>query len=371
MRLGFVGAGFVADYYGATLGLHPELSVAAVCDRIPTRAASFADRFGGRVVGDVDALVGADDVDLVVNLTDPRGHAAVSMAAIAAGKHVYSEKPLAMEFGEAAALAAAADRAGVVLACAPCSVLGETAQTMQRALQAGVVGTPLVIYAEMDDGLVPAAPFRRWTSASGLPWPYKDEFEVGCTIEHAAYVLSWLVAWFGPARKVVAHAAVAVPDKVPGERLDLRSPDFSVASIEWPSGVVARLTTGIVAPHDHSLTVVGDRGILSTDETWDYRAKVRSRRLLTIRRRMMLTPVARRHRLVDLGHAEPRTGGAQRMDFCRGPAEVAAAVREHRPCRLGSAFSLHVNELVLAIHASLHGPNVVEATTTFPADLHT
>jgi predicted dehydrogenase len=370
MRLGFVGAGFVADYYGATLGLHPELSVAAVCDHAASRATSFAERFGGRVVADVDAMVSADDVDLVVNLTDPRTHLSVSMAAIAAGKHVYSEKPLAMAFDDAAALAAAADEAGVVLACAPCSVLGETAQTMGAALHAGVVGTPRVVYAEMDDGLVPAAPYRRWASASGLPWPYKDEFEVGCTIEHAAYVLSWLVAWFGPASKVVSYAAVTVPDKIPGETLGMVSPDFSVACIEWPSGVVARLTTGIVAPHDHSLTVVGDRGILYTDETWDYRAKVHSKRLLTIRRRMMLTPVARRHRLVDLGFEAPDTKGAQTMDFCRGPAEVAASIREGRACRIGSAFSLHVNELVLAIHDSLDGPNVIEPTTTFPTDLH-
>ncbi len=91
-----------------------------------------------------------------------------------------------------------------------------------------------------------------------MPWPYKDEFEVGCTLEHAGYYLGWLAAWFGPAVTVTSFASVQVPDKVPGETFAVTSPDFSVACIQFASGVVARLTCSILAPHDHSLKVVGD-----------------------------------------------------------------------------------------------------------------
>lgn len=365
MRIGIVGCGYVADFYAATLPLHPELEVVAVTDLDPGRGRTWASAHGGQVYETADELIADERVDIVVNLTDPRAHYEISKAALSAGKHVYSEKPLAMSFehaGELVELAAAND---LVISCAPCSALGESAQTMGKALRDGVVGDPLVVYAEMDDGLVSAAPYRDWPSSSGLPWPYKDEFEVGCTIEHAAYVLGWLCAFFGPAEKVVAFGSVQVPDKVPGEELDMVSPDFTVGCIQWPSGLVARLTTGIVAPHDHQLTIVGTDGLLFTDETWDYQSPVRSRRRLSIRKRTMLAPVAKRHKLVDLGFGETPKHGLQRMDFARGIAELAASVNEQRPSRLNADFSLHVNEIVLAIHNSLEGPNVVPLQSSF------
>ena len=123
--------------------------------------------------------------------------------------------------------------------------------------------------------------YRKWQSVSGLPWPYKDEFEIGCTLEHAGYYLTWLAAWFGPAATVTSFASVQLPDKLPGESLALDSPDFSVVCIQFASGVVARLTCSIIAPHNHELRVVGDDGVLYTDDCWDYRSPVYSRRMAT------------------------------------------------------------------------------------------
>lgn len=364
-NLGIIGCGYVADYYLATLKLHPEMDVIGLVDRLPERASMLARRYNVPTYPDITSLLAEPKVDLIINLTNPREHFAVSKAALAAGKHVYSEKPLAMTMAEATALVEAAERKGRLIASAPCSVLSETAQTLWRALRNNAVGKVRVVYAEMDDGMVHRMQFRTWQSVSGMPWPYKDEFEVGCTLEHAGYYLTWLAAWFGPASTVTSFASVQVPDKLPGDTLNIDSPDFSVVCIQFASGVVARLTCSILAPHNRRIQVVGDEGVLYTDDCWDYRSPVYSRRMLTIRRKTFLSPFRTRHRLADAPYGRARTKGAQSMDFARGPAEMVAALQEGRTCRLSTRFSLHVNELALAIHyAREHGP-LYKMTTTF------
>lgn len=366
MNVAIVGCGFVADYYLGTLPLHPHLRVAGVHDRQPDRARLLGERHRVPVIDSLQALLADPGIDLVLNLTNPRDHFEVSQAALQAGKHVYSEKPLAMAMSEARTLVDLAAQRGLHLSSAPCSLLGECAQTMWKAIRERVVGEVRVVYAEMDDGMVHRMPYRRWLSASGLPWPYKDEFEVGCTVEHAGYVLSWLAAWFGPARSVTAFASAQVPDKTPGEHLEpADAPDFSVACIQFDSGVVARLTCSILAPHDHAVRVVGDDGVLYTGDTWDYHSPVYSRKMMTIRRRSLLTPWKRRHVVKGSPYGRPGTRGSQAMDFARGPAEMAQAIRAGRSPRLTAQFSLHVNEMVLAIHEATRGGGCVPMTTRF------
>jgi hypothetical protein len=98
----------------------------------------------------------------------------------------------------------------------------------------------------------------RWRSASGAPWPAKDEFETGCTYEHAAYVLSWLAAFFGPAQRVTAYASCRIGDK--GIPVDAMARDFSVGCIEYKDDVVARVTFSTVAPIDKSIMIIGEHG---------------------------------------------------------------------------------------------------------------
>jgi predicted dehydrogenase len=366
MNIAIVGCGYVADLYFATLPLHHELKVVALFDRDGQRSALMSQRYGVVRTESLQALLALPEVELVLNLTNPREHFAVSRAALDAGKHVYSEKPLAMELASAVELVALAERRGLLISCAPCSVLGESAQTLWRAVRERRVGDIRLVYAEMDDGMVHRMPYGDWLSASGLPWPHRDEFETGCTLEHAAYCLSWLVAMFGPARQVTAFSSTRIAEKVPGAVLDPDAPDFSVACIEFAQGVVARLTCSIVAPHDHELRLIGDEGVLSAGEVWDYRAPVARRRLLTLRRKTFLSPLRESLSLPRPPHGRLRRSGVQRMDFARGPAEVAAALREGRACRLSSAFSLHVNELTLAIHHARRDGASYRMTTSCP-----
>ena len=365
MRIAIVGCGFVSDYYLSTLSLHPQLELIGVMDRQQSRAEKFAAMHRVHHYVSLDELLSDDTVELVVNLTNPRDHYAISKAALTRSKHVYSEKPLAMTMTEAHELVDLAKGKSLQISSAPCSLLGETAQTLWKALREEVVGPVRLVYAEMDDGMVHLMPYQKWQSSSGIPWPYKDEFEIGCTLEHAGYYLAWLVAYFGPAESVTSFASIQIPDKQIDEPLNMASPDFSVACIQFKSGVVARLTCSIVAPHDHALNIIGDKGILFTKDAWIYHSPVYSRKMMKIRRKTFLNPIRKRHPLLTGTRGKIKTRGAQSMDFSRGIAEMADAITHQRPSRLAADYSLHILEIALAIHYAREQDSTYAMTTTF------
>lgn len=366
MRVAIVGCGFVADYYARTLPVHPELELVGVMDRDAERAERFARYYSLSRYDSLDELLDDPRVEIVLNLTNPSSHYEVSKRALLAGKHVYSEKPMAMSFDEAKELVELAESKRLQICSAPCSVLGETAQTIWKALREHRVGPVRLVYAELDDGLVHKMPYKRWLSESGTPWPYQDEFEVGCTLEHAGYYLTWLVAFFGPVESVTAFSTCLVPDKNTGPIDANNTPDFSVACLKFASGIVARLTCSIVAPHDHSLTIVGDAGIITTKDCWYYRSAVYIRRLVTIRRRTFLWPWKTKYPLAkSCLQLRRKHKGSQQMDFARGLAEMAAAIKEGQAPRLSARFSLHVLEVTLAIQNAHEQSTTYEVTTTF------
>lgn len=355
--LAMIGCGYVADYYMRSLATMPKVRLGGVHDRDAVRMACFAAHWNVTPTDSIDAaLATLRPGGIVLNLTNPGEHFAVSKTCLEAGFHVYSEKPLAMQMEDATALHALAAERGLMLSSAPCSVLGEAAQTLWAAIRGGVAGTPRLIYAELDDDFIPQAPHQKWLSEAGAPWPAADEFRVGCTLEHAGYYLTWLIAIFGAVETVVAASAETIPDKLPGEET---APDFSVATLFFEGGMVARLTCSITAPHDHRLRVVGDRGVLSLDKAWDNAAPVRFRRRLTIRRRLINHPFARRVRLAGASH--PKVKG--HMNFMLGPKEMLDAEAEGRPCRLSSDFALHLNEVTLAIQTAGRNTGAQQMTT--------
>jgi predicted dehydrogenase len=256
-----------------------------------------------------------------------------------------------MTYEDAERLVELADANGLSISGAPCSLLGTAAQTLWRAVRERVIGDVRLIYAELDDGMIHRMPYRKWRSVSGARWPYKDEFEVGCTLEHAGYYLTWLTAMFGPVVSVMAQSRCVIADKVPGERLDpADSPDCSFGVLKFQSGVLARLSTTIVAPHDHSMRIVGDDGVLRVKDCWFNDAKVHVNKLIKIRRKTLLSPISRTYRLPGAPHGRLRRTGGSRMDFAAGVAELAESVIERRRCRLSSRFALHTTEVALALH---------------------
>jgi predicted dehydrogenase len=161
-----------------------------------------------------------------------------------------------------------------------------------------------------------------------------------------------------------------MPDK--GLPLDVVAPDFTVATIQFESGVVARLTCGIFAAPDRRLRIFGDKGVLCTEDCWDFASPV------YLGRRTPLGLKAEKHprlaKWVGLGprrlplvrRPRFRWGGrpASHIDYSRGIAELASAAEQKRPSRLSARWSLHVNELVLTIQdPETHGcPRTLRST---------
>ena len=353
-QIGIVGCGYVADYYLATLPNHPNLELVGVTDRDGERVRRFASYHSVPSYHSLDQLLAHPSIDIVVNLTNPRSHFEVTKSCLEAGKHVYTEKPLAMALPEAQELVDLAEERGLYLASAPCSILGESAQTVWAALRRHEIGPVRLVYAELDDGLIHRMPYQKWLSGSGNPWPYKDEFEVGCTLEHAGYYLTWLVAFFGPAKTVTSYALCLIPNKI-AAAVDNYAPDFSVAIIEFVSGVVVRLTCSIIARHNHSLAIIGDDGVLSLHECWNYGSPVYIQRRTPLALKMEKHPSLESmlrlgpKRYPHVRKAKFRGKLSNKMDFSRGVAELAAAITEGRPCRLSASYALHVIEIVLTM----------------------
>jgi predicted dehydrogenase len=365
MQIAIVGCGYVADFYLKTLSCHPELELVGVMDIDESRASHFASYHSIPMYNSFEELLSDPKVDIVINLTNPRSHYSISMESLRAGKHVYSEKPLAMDFLEAKMLVSFAEENGLYLSSAPCTLLGETAQTAWKTLRANEIGTVYCVYAELDDGLVHQMPYRKWRSESGIPWPYKDEFEVGCTIEHSAYAITWLAAFFGPVESVTAFSSCLIPDKETDVPLDVISPDYSVANIKFRSGVVGRITTSIVGPHNHALQIIGENGILFVNDLWNEWSKVQIGRRFSIRRRTFESPWKTNVPLVGSKRPSFRYRGSQKIDFSRGISELAEAISQKKICRLSARFCLHINEVVLAIHNAGEVGKPYRTTTTF------
>ena len=365
MRIAIVGCGFVADLYMETLRGHADLELVGAWDRDPVRLALFCRTYDVPAYPSFEALLEDAGVATVLNLTNPHSHYAVSRACLDAGKHVYSEKPLAMDVDEAAELVERAHARGLRLSAAPSRLLGRPAQTAWKLLREGAIGRPHLVYAEMDDGLLHRMAVRRWRGRSGAPWPHEDELRVGNTLEHAGYVLTWLAAMFGPAVRVTAFGARAVAEKHLDVPLHEQAADVAFAGIEYASGMVARLTCSIVASHDHSLRVFGEDGILSVDDVWKPESPVRLRRRLVFRGRTMESPVARTQGLLGDAEAVRLSKGRRKVDFCLGPVELARALREGRPSRLSAELAMHVAELSLAITQAVDGEARVAIRSRF------
>jgi predicted dehydrogenase len=166
LGIGIVGTGNIAGGYARDALTHPEIRLVAATDLDPERAAAFAAANGCRVHGSLDELLADDDVDIVLNLTVHHAHYEITKAALTAGRHVFSEKPLALRSTEAHDLVDLARARGVRLGCSPSTFLGEAQQTAAGLIRGGRLGTVRAIYAEVNWGRI-----ETWHPA---PAPFYD-----------------------------------------------------------------------------------------------------------------------------------------------------------------------------------------------------
>ena len=384
LRIGIIGCGWAFDQYLETWN-RADLPIAGVASRSPRRLATVCRHYDLAPYESEEALLADPAIDLVVNLTPIPVHYAVTKAALRAGKHVYTEKPVADDFPRTRELFALAKREGLHLAGAPAVIFGETARTMWKALRDGAVGAPRLVYAEHDEGPVHRMRPETWRSVTGAPWPWPAEFEAGCTMQHSAYYLSWMCALFGPVRSVTAFSDHTIPDKTADLRVPDRertldppdAPDFSVAGLKFESGVVGRLTHSIGAPYDHRFRVMGSRGVLSAESSRHgspvylepYAGlPLGGRMRYSIRRNAVLRRLwgvgGRRVPPVRGIPSRRRRVGAQ-QDKSAGIAELADAIRTGRPPFPGPDFLEHLTELTLLIHAAGTESHTRTPTTRF------
>ena len=190
LRIGIVGLGTISKQYLSTFERLNSVTITAVADLDQQLSESVAGRLGDGVVAcTVAELVARDDVDLVLNLTIPAAHRDVALQAIQAGKSVYGEKPLALDTEQAREILTAAAAAGVVVGCAPDTVLGTGIQTARRAIDDGLIGRPIAASATM---MVPG--HERWH-------PNPDFYYQpggGPLLDMGPYYLSALITLLGP-----------------------------------------------------------------------------------------------------------------------------------------------------------------------------
>jgi predicted dehydrogenase len=240
-----VGCGTISREYLRNMTSFPDLRVLFCADIDLERAAKQAATYGVPESGTADEALRHPDVEIVVNLTIPSAHAEVSSAALAAGQSVWTEKPLTLDTVSGRRLLAEADQAGLLLGCAPDTVLGAGLQTARRLMAEGRIGVPKTALTMMQ-------------SPGPELWHPDPEFlfqpGAGPVFDIGPYYLSWLATIFGPAERVAAVSRRSRDTRViakgprAGTEFRVEVPTHYSALIEYADGPAATLLVSFESP---------------------------------------------------------------------------------------------------------------------------
>ncbi len=231
-RVGIIGCGNISDTYLEITAKFASLEVIAVTDMDTIKRDAQAAKYGVRAL-ELGALL-ASDVDVIVNLTPPAAHASVTMQALEAGKHVYSEKPLAVSLEDGWAIRESAAQKGLRVGCAPDTFLGAGLQTSRELLEHGAIGQPLNAFASMmsrgPEGWHPNPGFFYQPGAGPL-------FDMG------PYYITALIHLFGGVKSVTASARKSLEARVAGSGavIPVNTVTHVSANLECESGCIATL----------------------------------------------------------------------------------------------------------------------------------
>jgi predicted dehydrogenase len=343
--VGIVGCGNIAGPYARSLAEHDDVDLVAATDVDPVRARAFAAEHGVRAHDSLESLLADAEVEVVVNLTVHHAHFAVTKLALEAGKHVYSEKPMALEAAEARELVALARRQGLRLACSPATFLGEAQQTVGSIIRRGDLGPVRAIYADVNWGRI-----ETWHPA---PIPFYD---VGVLVDVGVYPLTIATAFLGPAVAIEARGWELLPDRVTtsGEPYRIGSPDLILAMVELAGGTVVRLTASFYVGRPSGpqglMEFHGDTGSLSLSSFQDFDAIVQ--RGPAGGAYEAVTPVREPYRGIAWG---------------RGVADLARAIDAGRRQRVTGEHAAHVVDILSAARQSMREHRRVEIDSTFEA----
>ncbi|MFJ6123626.1 Gfo/Idh/MocA family protein [Streptomyces griseoviridis] len=346
--VGVIGAGNISDQYLTNLTRFPDLRVVVVGDLDTARAETQARAHGVPEWGTAQDVLAHPDVDLVVNLTVPAVHAEVSSAAVAAGKHVWSEKPLAVDRESARALLDRAAAAGLRVGVAPDTVLGPGLQTARRAIARGDIGTPLSAQTVMQ-------------YAGPDLWHPNPEFlfaaGAGPLYDMGPYYLTALVALFGPVARVagVGSTARAVRTVRSGDRAGtefaVAVPTHVSALAQFDGGGVSQSVFSFDSPLTRTgfVEITGTEGTLVLPDPNTFGGEVR------------ITRVQARDRDPEWEVVAPVGVEAGRG---LGVLDLARAVRGGQPHIASGELGYHVLDTLMSIDASVATGESVPVTST-------
>jgi predicted dehydrogenase len=265
-QIGIIGCGNISEAFLRLASVFNGLHIAACADIVPEAAQARAKAFGIRALT-VDQILKDSEIGTLINLTVPAAHYEVTSSILSAGKHAYSEKPLALTAVDANKLVAAAASRGLKLGCAPDTILGAASQTARRLIDEGAIGHVLAGTAHvMNHGMENWHPNPTFFYKPGGG----PIFDIG------PYYIAGLVNLIGPVRAVTATASIAFPERIvtseprKGERIVVETPTTISALLEFRSG--AQVTLGAswdVWRHGHAnpIELYGTDGTMLLPDT--------------------------------------------------------------------------------------------------------
>jgi predicted dehydrogenase len=377
MGVGVIGTGDISDVYLANLSRYPRIvRLVAAQNRTRPKAERQAVRYGiGTVHDTVEELLADPQVELVLNLTPPEAHAPINIAALSAGRHVYSEKPLATTLQDAVRTRDHARDLGLRLGCAPDTWLGGRAQTMREIIDSGQVG-------EITAGVATIV-------YPGLEWFHPSPFQsyradVGPLADIGIYYVSMLVALLGPVRQVAAMDKKTFDERtahygpIAGRPIPVEVETHVSASLEFEQGAVVTLLVSTDVPDSQlpRLELYGTRGTLCMPETEPmagpniFGGPLWIRTLDDARYKDIPRPdptpwtVAENHHRfneTDFG-ADPSVPRINSRGI--GLVDEVLAIAEGRPMRCSGDLACHVLDVIESIYASSRQRRFVEVASS-------
>ncbi len=353
VRIGIVGCGNISDIYFENCRRFEVLEVAACADLIPERAREKAKKHGVPTACTVKKLIEDKSIDLIVNLTIPLAHAEVALAALKAGKSVYSEKPMAVTREDGLKLLKTAQEKGLLVGGAPDTFLGAGIQTCRKLIDDGWIGEPVAATAFMQ-------------CHGHESWHPDPEFYYkvggGPMFDMGPYYLTALVNLLGPVRRVSGSTRITFPERTItsqpkyGAQVVVDVPTHVAGTMDFASGAIGTIVTSfdVWGHHLPCMEIHGTTGSLSVPDPNGFGGVIKVRR-------------AGAPDWAEIPHTHPYGQNSRGV----GVADMAYALRTGRPARACGELTFHVLDLMHAFHdSSNRGKHVqVESTCERPAAL--
>jgi predicted dehydrogenase len=323
-----------------------DVEIVACSDLVLERAEAQAQEYGIPKAYSPKELLADEEVEIVLNLTVPVAHAEVSLAALEAGKHVYTEKPLAVSLKDGRRMLEVAAERGLRIGCAPDTFLGGGLQTCRKIMDEGIIGEPVAVSAFM-------------LSHGPEDWHPNPDFYfqpgAGPMFDMGPYYLTALTTLMGPVRRVAGSARISFPERMitseplSGTTITVNTPTHIAGVMDFESGAVGTLVTtfDVWAESQARIDLYGTEGTLSLPDPNFADGPVR-----------LWRSDAGAWRDVPLTHAY--TGNSRGI----GLAEMAQAIRSGRQPRASGELGMHVLEVIHAfLDSSERGEHVAVSST--------